>query len=47
MGELMDDALGVGLAANQVGVLHRVLVYRVQQQAPAGRAGQPRDRVVR
>jgi peptide deformylase len=35
MGELMIDALGVGLAANQVGVLHRALVYRVQQQAPA------------
>ena len=34
MGELMADALGVGLAATQVGVLHRVLVYRVQQQAP-------------
>jgi peptide deformylase len=34
MGELMNDALGVGLAANQVGVLHRVLVYRVQQQSP-------------
>jgi len=34
MGALMGDALGVGLAANQVGVLHRVLVYRVQQQAP-------------
>jgi peptide deformylase len=34
MGELMSDALGVGLAAPQVGVLHRVLVYRVQQQAP-------------
>ncbi len=33
MGALMGDALGVGLAANQVGVLHRVLVYRVQQQA--------------
>jgi peptide deformylase len=27
MGELMHDALGVGLAATQVGVLHRVLVY--------------------
>lgn len=35
MGELMGDALGVGLAATQVGILHRVLVYRVQQQAPA------------
>jgi peptide deformylase len=34
MGKLMGDALGVGLAATQVGVLHRVLVYRVQQQAP-------------
>jgi peptide deformylase len=34
MGELMIDALGVGLAANQVGVLNRVLVYRVHQQAP-------------
>ena len=34
MGELMGDALGVGLAAPQVGVLHRLLVYRVQHQAP-------------
>ena len=34
MGELMGDALGVGLAATQLGVLHRLLVYRVQQQAP-------------
>ncbi len=34
MGQLMVDALGVGLAANQVGVLNRVLVYRVHQQAP-------------
>lgn len=34
MGELMGDALGVGLAATQVGVLNRVLVYRVHQQAP-------------
>jgi peptide deformylase len=34
MSELMIDAFGVGLAANQVGVLHRVLVYRVHQQAP-------------
>jgi len=33
MGALMGDALGVGLAANQVGVLHRLLVYRVQPQA--------------
>jgi peptide deformylase len=33
MGKLMIDALGVGLAANQVGVLNRVLVYRVHPQA--------------
>jgi peptide deformylase len=31
MGQLMDDAIGVGLAATQVGVVHRLLVYRVQQ----------------
>ena len=30
----MNDALGVGLAATQVGVLHRLLVYRVQQDGP-------------
>jgi len=34
MGELMIDAIGVGLAATQVGVLHRLLVYRVHQQTP-------------
>ena len=34
MALLMDDAMGVGLAATQIGALHRVLVYRVQQQAP-------------
>lgn len=34
MGELMGDALGVGLAANQVGILHRVLVYRVEPEGP-------------
>jgi peptide deformylase len=34
MGELMVDAIGVGLAANQVGVLNRVLVYRIHPQAP-------------
>ena len=32
MGELMSDALGVGLAATQVGVLHRVLVYRADPE---------------
>jgi peptide deformylase len=34
MGGLMRDALGIGLAATQVGVLHRLLVYRVQPDAP-------------
>ena len=34
MGRLMDDAIGIGLAATQVGWLRRVLVYRVQAQAP-------------
>jgi peptide deformylase len=36
MGELMDDALGIGLAATQLGVMHRLLVYRVEQDAPLG-----------
>src|SRR5436189_3210163 len=34
MGRLMDDALGIGLAATQLGVMHRVLVYRVEPEAP-------------
>src|SRR5215213_7856014 len=34
MGQLMHDSLGIGLAATQVGVMHRVLVYRVEQDAP-------------
>ncbi|HXW59114.1 MAG TPA: peptide deformylase [Solirubrobacteraceae bacterium] len=32
MGRLMGDALGVGLAATQLGVLHRVLVYRADPE---------------
>ena len=36
MGELMDDALGIGLAATQLGVMHRVLVYRVDRDGPLG-----------
>jgi peptide deformylase len=31
---LMDDAMGVGLAATQVGMLARVLVYRVERESP-------------
>ena len=34
MGLLMDDAVGVGLAANQVGVLRRFFVYRVADDGP-------------
>jgi peptide deformylase len=34
MGALMADAMGIGLAATQLGVLHRVLVYRVQHDSP-------------
>jgi peptide deformylase len=34
MGRLMNDALGIGLAATQVGVMHRLLVYRVDPDAP-------------
>jgi peptide deformylase len=34
MGRLMHDALGIGLAATQVGVMHRLLVYRVDPEAP-------------
>jgi peptide deformylase len=36
MAALMDDALGIGLAATQLGVMHRVLVYRVDRDAPLG-----------
>jgi peptide deformylase len=34
MGELMADALGIGLAATQLGVLHRVLVFRAFEEEP-------------
>src|SRR3954451_24877685 len=34
MGAIMTDALGVGLAAPQVGVSQRLLVYRVGHEAP-------------
>jgi peptide deformylase len=36
MGRLMDEALGIGLAAPQVGISHRLLVYRVVQGGPLG-----------
>ena len=34
MGGLMNDALGIGLAATQLGTLHRLLVYRVEHDSP-------------
>ncbi|HMJ01532.1 MAG TPA: peptide deformylase [Conexibacter sp.] len=34
MGRIMEDALGIGLAATQVGKLQRVLVYRVEPDSP-------------
>jgi peptide deformylase len=41
MGELMNDALGIGLAATQLGVMHRVLVYRVDPDAPVAAVVNP------
>ena len=32
MGRLMHESLGIGLAATQVGVMHRLLVYRVESE---------------
>ena len=34
MGVLMHDSIGIGLAAPQVGVSHRLLVYRVEPASP-------------
>jgi peptide deformylase len=34
MGSIMHDSLGIGLAATQVGILNRVLVYRVEHDSP-------------
>jgi peptide deformylase len=42
MREIMDGALGVGLAATQVGVLARVLVYRVEHDGPIAAVVNPR-----
>ena len=41
MGRLMNDALGIGLAATQVGVMHRLLVYRVDPDAPVSAVVNP------
>jgi len=34
MAALMHDSMGIGLAATQIGTLHRVLVYRVEHNSP-------------
>jgi peptide deformylase len=34
MGRLMHDSIGIGLAATQVGVAHRLFVYRVEPDSP-------------
>jgi peptide deformylase len=34
MAALMHDAIGIGLAAPQVGISHRVLVYRIEPDSP-------------
>jgi peptide deformylase len=54
MGQIMHDALGIGLAATQLGVMHRVLVYRIAADSPvaalvnpvlewSGKAEEPMD----
>jgi peptide deformylase len=42
MGRLMSDALGIGLAATQVGLMNRVLVYRVDADGPIAAVVNPR-----
>jgi peptide deformylase len=42
MGRIMDDAMGVGLAATQLGVMHRLLVYRTGPGAPLVAVVNPR-----
>ena len=34
MAALMHDSMGIGLAATQLGTLHRVVVYRVEHDSP-------------
>lgn len=42
MEELMEDAIGAGLAAPQVGSLERLFVYRVEREGPATAIVNPR-----
>jgi peptide deformylase len=41
MGRIMEDSLGIGLAATQVGKLQRVLVYRVEPDSPVNAVVNP------
>ena len=42
MALIMRDGLGIGLAATQLGVMHRVLVYRIGEDAPLAPLVNPR-----
>jgi peptide deformylase len=42
MAIVMQDALGIGLAAPQVGISHRLLVYRVEPESPTVTLVNPR-----
>jgi len=42
MGQIMEDAEGIGLAATQLGVMHRLLVYRVEPEAELTALANPR-----
>jgi peptide deformylase len=41
MGRIMEDSLGIGLAATQLGKLQRVLVYRVEPDSPVNAVVNP------
>jgi peptide deformylase len=41
MGQIMEDALGIGLAATQLGKLQRVLVYKVEPDSPVNAVVNP------
>jgi len=42
MAEIMADADGIGLAATQLGIMHRLLVYRVDPEAEPTALANPR-----
>jgi peptide deformylase len=41
MGHLMHDAYGIGLAATQLGVMHRLLVYRTELEGQVAALANP------